>query len=290
MTLWMTGARGWIGTALRRELSAFDHRPLPHRPDLLPRWETPGWQAGDILVHLGWYVAPGDYLQSPENERCFQAGRILIDAALSRGLRVVGVGSCLEYGRGGGPYGETDPAAPHAPYARCKSDLFQLFQGHPSFTWARLFHLFGAGEHGARLVPTVLRGLENRQPVSLLPGHIRRDWLTVEEAAAGLALLVRQTPGGAFNLCAGESWSLQEFLEPTANLFGGVDLLHFGARPLPHPDEEWLTGDATRIQSLGFRPSLPAPEALRAYAASRSSAVSSGAAFSFSHSNRPSFS
>lgn len=290
MTLWMTGANGWIGTALQRELGNFDLRPLPHRPGLQPRWETPVWQEGDILVHLGWHVAPRDYLQSPENEPCFQASRNLIDAALSHGLRVVGVGSCLEYGRGGGPYRESDPREPQAPYSRWKAALFELFCGHPSFTWARLFHLFGSGEHAARLVPTVLRGIENRQPIALLPGHIRRDWLTVEEAAAGLALLVRQTPGGAFNLCAGESWSLQEFLEPTAALFGAVDLLHFGARPLPHPDEALLTADASRIQSLGFRPSLPAPDALRTYAASRSSAVKSGAAFSFSHSNRPNFS
>lgn len=286
----MTGARGWIGGALRRELAAVDLQPLPHNPATALCWERPSWAPGDILVHLGWYVAARDYLHSTENERCFQGSKFLIEAALSAGLRVVGVGSCLEYGRGGGPHRETDPLAADALYSLRKAALSTLFEGHPGFTWVRLFHLFGAGEQEARLVPTVLRGLENRLPVALLPGHIRRDWLTVEEVAAGLALLVRLTPGGAFNLCAGESWSLQQFLAPTAALWGGAELLHYGARPLPHPDEERLTGDASRIQSLGFRPSLPAPEALRLYAASRSSAVSSGAAFSFSHSKSPSFS
>ena len=286
----MTGGGGWIGQALQRQVAALDVHTLPHRRELPALWELPSWEEGDVLVHLGWYVDPRDYLHSDENKRCHSASLLLIERALDKGLRVVGVGSCLEYGRGGGPHRETDLLAPHAAYSQSKAALAQYFGAHPGLTWARLFHLFGPGEHPTRLVPTVLHALENRHPVALRPAHIRRDWLTVEEAAVGLAWLVRQTPGGAVNLCAGQSWSLQEFLEPTAALFQGTELLHFGARPLQHPAEERLTGDASKLQSLGFRPSLPAPEALRAYASSRSAAVRSGAARSFSHSSKPSLS
>ncbi|HND33814.1 MAG TPA: NAD-dependent epimerase/dehydratase family protein, partial [Myxococcota bacterium] len=146
MKVWMTGAGGWIGRALQRELAALELRPLPHNPTAPLCWDRPSWDRGDILVHLGWYVAAGDYLHSPENERCFQSSHVLIEAALAAGLRVVGVGSCLEYGRGGGPYRETDPLAPHALYSLRKAALAELFRDEPAFTWARPFHLFGAGE------------------------------------------------------------------------------------------------------------------------------------------------
>lgn len=262
---WITGSRGFIGQAFGAQKLPFPLMPLQHRPEAPLLWEQPEWEEGDLLLHLGWHVHPRDYLYSPENLRCLEGSRRLINAALEAGLHVVGVGSCLEYGPGCIQQPEEALLRPVSLYAQCKAKLGLEFSVHPHFTWARLFHLFGAGEHPDRLVPSVLRSLKNGERVPLLPANIRRDWLPVQDVARALSLLLDQHPGGCFNLCSGQSWSLEEFLGPAAAELWASHLLDFGARTLENPADLEISGAGHGLHRLGFQPQLPAPLALLHY-------------------------
>jgi nucleoside-diphosphate-sugar epimerase len=189
----------------------------------------------------------------------------------SRGRRFVHVGSALEYGLLDGVATEERDAEPHTLYGRSKLEGTKALRdvagesGLKAVT-ARVFTVFGPGEHPGRLLPTLRRAAIEGTPVQLSAGVQRRDFCYVEDVADGLLRLGASsvTPGEVVNLATGRLTSVREFAETAARV---LDLpparLHFGTEPV-RPDEMRITGvSVERLKSrTGWTPPVDLERAL----------------------------
>lgn len=215
------------------------------------------------LLHLAWIATPGVYWTSPENERWVDASIELLDEFTEAGgKRAVLTGTCAEYDwTGDGVCREHDtPIDPATLYGQCKDELRCLTEGltanhGPSLAWARLFFLYGPGEHPARLVPSVARPLLAGQPAECTEGAQRRDFLHVDDAADALVSLLFSEITGPVNVASGVAVSVREVVERIGVATGRPELVRFGVRPTPPGDPPLLVADVTRLRTeLGWAP------------------------------------
>jgi dTDP-6-deoxy-L-talose 4-dehydrogenase (NAD+) len=267
----LTGATGFVGRQVLGALQSRGHevvafarpcRPLPpgvRRIEITDVFaQTPDWWSQHLsgvsaLVHCAWVAEPGSYLTDPRNWDCLSGTLALARGAAAAGVaRVVGVGTCLEYDLSHRVLDTATPLRPATPYAAAKAATWlalsqMLPQAGVSFCWARLFYLFGAGEHPRRLVPYLHAQLSAGVPAELSHGLQIRDYLDVTEAGLRLARLAEGGPAGAVNLCSGVPITVRELAIGIARSYGREDLLRFGARPTPATDPESVLGIATEL-------------------------------------------
>jgi nucleoside-diphosphate-sugar epimerase len=188
------------------------------------------------------------------------------------GLRLVHAGSALEYGRLVGPLSETIVPAPTTDYGRTKLEGTRAIEFCCAATGlraavARLFTVYGPGEHSDRLLPSLMHTARTGRPLGLTSGRQRRSFTYVEDVADGLLRLgvSAATPGSVVNLATGRVSSVREFAETAAGVLGfDSALLEFGALP-DRADEMWHGDvDVTRLRSLtSWTPSTTIAEGIR---------------------------
>jgi nucleoside-diphosphate-sugar epimerase len=287
----LTGARGFIGRHCRKLLvtdgwevhavasardagdessgddasSVGNEDTVWHTANLLDREETRRVVARtrpSHLLHLAWYTVPGDLYHSAENQRWVAAGRELLAAVAEHGIRrVVVAGSCAEYDWTGGHCSEAaTPLAPATAYGRAKDELRRSFEpwaaeGGRSGAWARLFFLYGPGEHPDRLIPYVVRSLLADQPALCTHGEQRRDYLYVVDAAEALVRLLGSGVRGAINIASGTAQPLKELIHAAAAQLERPELVRLGARPASPHETPLIEADIGRqTTELRWRP------------------------------------
>jgi nucleoside-diphosphate-sugar epimerase len=195
------------------------------------------------------------------------------------GQRLVHTGSALEYGPIGGHLPEDATPSPTTLYGMSKlAGTRALLEHWPSSTvTARLFTVYGAGEHDGRLLPTLLEAQGHTQPVPLSDGSQRRDFTYVEDIADGLLRLGRLplVPGGVVNLATGRLCSVRDFAETAAAVLGiPQNRLDFGALPW-RPDE--MPHDEVAVnrlrETVGWIPATPVADGIRRTALFRAGAA-----------------
>jgi dTDP-6-deoxy-L-talose 4-dehydrogenase (NAD+) len=215
--------------------------------------EDAGWWAGqlagvDAVIHAAWYVEPGKYLDSPVNVDCAIGSLALAEGAVQAGIRLfIGIGTCFEYELPNAAITETAALGPVTLYAAAKLALYRMLtrrfaESGTDFSWARLFYLFGEGEHPARLFPTLHRKLAAGEPMLLSSGDKIRDFLDVAEAGRLIATLVETGQTGVANVCSGRPVAIRQVAEEIADIYGRRDLLEFGTATVHPRDPEAVAG------------------------------------------------
>ena len=298
----VTGATGFIGSALARRLSADGHRVVGLIRRSSPRREClagcPGLDIAEVddfspteldrilgtrpigtICHLASYgVAAG------ESDRAqLIAGNVgltatLIEAAARHSVRrFVQTGSCFEYAapRDGLPLSEDSPVRPWSVYGAAKSASVHFARtlsaklGLPLIT-LRLFGVYGSGEQPQRLVPYLLNRLERREAAELTPGFQVRDFLYIDDAVdayrTALAGADELFDGRDFNVCTGVPTSIRELGVTAAELLNApAQLLRWGALPGRPEEPARIVGDPSAFRAAtGWAPRFDLREGLRA--------------------------
>jgi nucleoside-diphosphate-sugar epimerase len=221
-----------------------------------------------VIVHAAWYVEHGRFWTSPQNTDWLEASTALARRfAEAGGRRFIGIGSCAEYATGPDEalWPETRPIAPATPYGIAKAALAARLVAMPglSVAWARLFHLFGPGEHPERLVPSVALALRQGREARCASGRPIRDFASTWFVADALAALAASSVTGAVNIGAGEGRSIRDIAETIARLAGRPDLLRMGALPDRPGEVPRMVADTTRLRrEVGFTAPAATDEAL----------------------------
>tara|TARA_B100000787_G_C16196437_1_gene301211 strand:+ start:2212 stop:3042 length:831 start_codon:yes stop_codon:yes gene_type:complete len=206
----------------------------------------------DIVIHIAWFVEPGEYLESEKNLECLIGSLNLAQAAKERKvLKFVGIGTCFEYDFNESKIDINRKLNPQNLYAACKVALFNIlsetFKNKLDFLWCRLFYLYGDGENKKRFYPYLKDKMINSEIADLSDGSQIRDFLDVKAAAKIIVNAVLGNNLGPFNVCSGKEISLKDFAYLVADKHGSRELLNFGARPNNALDPAYVVGISTDI-------------------------------------------
>lgn len=257
MRIVLTGASGFIGRHVAAAFAARGDEVTPlaraqadDEADLRALLTS---RSPDAVVHLAWPCTVGDYLTSAANDAGVRLAERLAVAAIAAGVpHLLAVGTGLEHVPTvrALPYVRAKSAARHAVAAACEGTQMR-------HTWARLFHVYGPGEHPSRLVPSVVSALRRGQDVLLSDGAQLRDPIHVEDVARALLALVGTAAPhvGCVDVGCGVPVSLARFVEAIADRMGAPHaLLRFGARPRGAHDVDALVADVRDLRSAGWSP------------------------------------
>ena len=215
------------------------------------------------VLHLAWNAQHGEYWTAPDNEQWADGTVAMARAfAAAGGRRFVAAGTCAEYDWTSltGPCTEgSTPVAPRTIYGRaklraCESVSHALDEARVSWSWGRLFFLYGPGEDERRLVPSVVRALRSGQRAKVSAGTQVRDFLHVFDAARAFAALLDGHLAGPVNIGSGIPVTIREIVESLARFAGRPDAVDFGAVPMPQDEPAVLVATITRLTSLGWQP------------------------------------
>jgi nucleoside-diphosphate-sugar epimerase len=188
------------------------------------------------------------------------------------GQALVHAGSALEYGEAGGDLDENTAPVATTLYGRTKlagtqAVAAQARAGLPALT-ARLFTVYGPGEHEGRLLPSLMATARSGRPLDLTAGTQQRDFTFVDDAAEGMLRLgvTAHAPDAAVvNLATGRLETVHGFVERAARVLGIDDgLLRFGA--IPSRPEEMAhepVSTARLVKRTGWAPRTTIEEGVR---------------------------
>lgn len=272
----VTGASGFIGRYVMAELAKRGHEATAVVRDAarlaapLPDWrivEMDLASAGadafrlmgspDVLIHLAWDGLP-NYKSLAHFETELPAQYRFLKAMVEAGLPdLLVTGTCFEYGMQSGPLSESALSAPCNPYGSAKATLLrqlQYLQGMHAFrlTWARLFYVFGEGQHKGSIYPLLKAAVARGDAVfDMSAGEQLRDYIAVDEVARELAVLAEaRLDVGPVNVCSGKPVSLRNLVEGWLREKGWRIRLNLGHYPYPDHEPMAFWGVRDRLDKI----------------------------------------
>jgi len=188
------------------------------------------------------------------------------------GQDIVHVGSALEYGEVGGNLSEDSAVSPTTLYGKSKlrgTELVTRYCREHSIrgVTARLFTVYGPGEHKGRLLPSLLETARTGNPLPMTDGTQKRDFTYVEDVAEGLLRLglAKLKSGSVVNLATGRLTSVRNFAEISSEaLHIPKDKFVFGAIPTRSEEMQHAAVAINRLrESIAWAPSTSIADGIR---------------------------
>lgn len=258
MKVLLTGALGFIGSKILKELTKYDVRITAlvrenkkysnqinderinyiYIDDLFNKdlkWWLGILKDIDCVIHSAWYTENSKYLHSKKNLECLKGSLNLIEAcSISKIKFFVGIGTCFEY-----DFNYTNkklttstPLNPKSPYTLAKVSLLnslKLLQitSDFQFAWCRIFYVYGEGDDPRRLIPYIHDMLNKSQKAYIKNGDLIRDYIDVKEAGKLIAKIALNCSNGEFNICTGEGKMIRDLALEIGKFHKKPDLIFF---------------------------------------------------------------
>jgi UDP-glucose 4-epimerase len=301
-TVWVTGARGFIGRHLAAHLASggdrvggIGHGHWPEHDAArcgVQHWLNSGIATAslehlagrtgtpDVVYHLAGGSSVGPSFDNPaeDYERTVHTTLRLLDWLRQRcpNARVVAVSSAAVYGAGHpGPIAETTVGVPFSPYGYHKSMMETLARSYAAnfgldVRIARVFSAYGPGLRKQLLWDLCTRLA--RDPAVLRldgTGAETRDWIHVDDLVRVLTTIAgtaRSLECAVVNVATGAGHTIREVSTALARAWGSDAVPEFSGRQRAG-DPASLVADVTRLAALGFAPAVSLEAGLAGYVA-----------------------
>jgi len=302
MRILVTGGAGFIGSHLvRRLLADKDHRVV--NLDAL-RYSGNLDNLTDVADHPRYVFVHGDICDPKTVEKVFKdhgveavincaaethVDRSILDPSGFARTDVVGTAVLLEQARqakvarflqvstdevygsvDAGWSKEEDALKPRSPYSASKAGGDLLVRSYATtFNFPAVItrgsNTYGANQYPEKFIPLFVTNAIDDQPLPLYgDGRYRRDWLSVDDHCAAIEQIFRHgEPGGIYNIGGGnerENLAVAELI--LKHLGKPMALIRF-VRDRPGHDRRYAV-DCRRLHALGWRPTVPFEDGLRA--------------------------
>jgi nucleoside-diphosphate-sugar epimerase len=276
----LTGASGFVGRHLVKVLDGEQIHALSRDVSALPpeltqqkniQWHSVSLEnraeleqliqavRPDRCIHLAWDTQPGRYLDDKAgNLRLLQQSLDLFTLLIAYDCeQILSLGSCAEYAMTGDMLHPQSPLDPQTIYAAAKASLSllgsQLCKGSKTaFCWARLFYVYGPGEHTGRLMSSLLQKLRDGQDFACGSGTKKKDYLYIRDVVSAIRTLLLAKADGFFNLSSAQAVSIADIGAAAEAAVGTRGLLRYGAIPERPWDPDLVLGDNGDLQRLGW--------------------------------------
>lgn len=290
----VTGANGFIGSALLRELASHDVsviavvknsssdissiKGIPgveivycgmEQMEQLPRSISHG---ADVFYHLAWMgangPARGDYSLQLKNVHCILDA---IRAASAVGCKkFIGVGTLAELDVNAYiPLGGSTPnivsiygAAKIAAHYMSKAVCSQFRIEH---IWARLSNVYGIGDHTSNFVNFAAKTMITGRPANFTAGEQLYDFIYVDDAARGLYCLGENGKGNyTYFIGSTQPEKLKEFICVIRDEIDPTISLNLGAVPFNGVVHDTSAFDCSLIVAdTGYQPQISFTEGIK---------------------------
>jgi UDP-glucose 4-epimerase len=251
MKIAVSGASGFIGSALcsalvtrghqvaglcRRDISekllplgSYQHihfmlgEPLPQRAINF---------APEVFVHLAW-----DGIPDFSKEMCLvnlinQLQLIKQTERMTFLKKIIGAGSCVEYGLHQGPCMETQKYKPHNFFSWAKQSLCDYFsllcqERKLSFVWLRIFYVYGPGQRPQSLVPYLINAYKSKKLPDIKKPMAANDYIFLDDVISLFIKSIESTEAhGIYNLGSGVVTTVMQISKIVQGLVEGDTSLH----------------------------------------------------------------
>ncbi len=227
----------------------------------------------DYVIHLHAAITTersAAAVQSTLEGNLLPSLELMVACAEMKVQRLILLGSGEEFGPVSGPFDDQTAVDPSSPYGASKAAITG---------YAKMFHrafglpvvvlrpsvIYGPFQAPRMLIPQIMTSLAERKEVSVTEGRQTRDFIYVEDVAAGIlaALVAENIDGHAFNLASGEVVTVRDCLGRIEKITGQSGLIQYGAIPYKVGEIFFYEPVAeTSFAALGWRPAVTLDEGL----------------------------
>ena len=276
MKILLTGSAGFTGHHFVVSAQAAGHQVLPLQADLTDKAAVAAevlQAAPDAVVHLAAISFVG-HADDSDFYRVNVIGTMNLLAALAAlprpPAKVLLASSANIYGNcDASPITEDQPPAPVNHYAASK-----LAMEHMARTWSerlpivitRPFNYTGAGQGGQFLIPKLVDHFSRKAPrIELGNLHVEREFNDVRMVCnAYMALLNHGQAGQAYNVCTGQTYTLQNVLDQLKAITGHTLDVQVNPAFVRANEVHRLCGNPAKLQAcVGHLPGYALGETLQ---------------------------
>ena len=242
MKVFITGATGFVGIPTIKELMFRKHQPLAlvRGKDQASKIsglhgvktvigdfsDTAKYRAAlrrfqpDGSIHLAWEGIPDDSQKIALKN--ISGSMMLFEELRASGVKkVIGIGSCREYGDPQGKLDESSSiSSPYNMLYAAKAHLYLLAaeffrKSGIDFIWARPFYIYGPGQRLGSLIPSTIRAFNSGKEPEIKDKHAAHDFIFVDDVARAIVDILEKHRGyhsGVYNVGTGKLTSVREIV------------------------------------------------------------------------------
>lgn len=269
MKILLTGAAGFTGRHFQASAQAAGHQVLSLQADLTDKAAVAAevhQTKPEAVVHLAAISFVG-HADDSDFYRVNVVGTMNLLSALAAlprvPVKVLLASSANIYGNcDASPINEDQPPAPVNHYAASKlamEHMARTFAYRLPLVITRPFNYTGAGQGGQFLIPKLVDHFARKAPrIELGNLHVEREFNDVRMVCnAYLALLEHGQPGQAYNVCSGQTYTLQNVLGMLADITGHTIDVHVNPAFVRANEVHRLCGNPAKLLACAG-PSLDA--------------------------------
>jgi nucleoside-diphosphate-sugar epimerase len=276
LKIFITGVNGFIGQHLLVLLGGHDVLVLTRNNPAVIYPPNVNFVIGDLnqsdsyqsalekfmpecSIHLAWEGLP-DY--SFENNFKNLTATLTLFNLLARikCSKVIGIGSCWEYGDQTGKLLESSEGENLGQFSVFKKSIHYIVNSifkdiSIDFIWARIFYVYGPGQRSMSLIPNSIVALSDNIIPSIRNPFVENDFIYVGDVAEALYILSQvKNVTGVFNIGSGQPVRIDKLVNVISQAMKKTDVF---SAPQEVPTTSSTYADISKLLQLGWLPTVP---------------------------------